>query len=154
MISGKWILIASSIYWFYVFSLIDLLILMKLINLYCLFTYEFYLWLQLRGCSKHLFYSMIKEIDQPAPSFNSNFILNPFNLRNDNDQSDLNQNFKSLSFLFFIIRFNFIFIKHHFEYRWLLKNWLIAINGERFEYSILSTNACFIYEELQICLFQ
>ena len=154
MISGKWILIASSIYWFYVFSLIDLLILMKLINLYCLFTYEFYLWLQLKGCSMHLIYSMIKEIDQPAPSFNSNFILNPFNLRNDNDQSDLNQNFKSLSCLFFIIRFNFIFIKHHFKYRWLLKNWLIAINGEQFEYSILSTNACFIYEELQICLFQ
>jgi hypothetical protein len=65
----------------------------------------------------HLIYSMIKEIDQPAPSFNFNFILNPFNLTNDNDQSDLDQNFKSLSCLFFKIRFNFIFIKHHFKYR-------------------------------------
>jgi hypothetical protein len=65
----------------------------------------------------HLFYSMIKDIDQPTPSFNSNFFLNPFNLRNDNDRSDLNQNFKSLCCLFFIIRFNFIFIKHHFKYR-------------------------------------
>ena len=43
----------------------------------------------------------------------------PFNKNWDfiKNLNNLDQNFKSLSCLFFKIRFNFIFIKHHFKYR-------------------------------------